>query len=101
MQAIPREMAYDELKHVARLQGLLGDKAIACPKVELDTSFSAAFALAAASLYTGGAIPSAFKFYESLESFYTAAFMLKTVTESAYAGVLKDSSDAGNVTALL
>ncbi len=81
-----REIAADKAAHVAYLRSVLGTAAVAQPAIDIGSTATSAFSVAAAAagLVATGA---AFDPYASDENFLLAAFLFEDVVVTAYRGV--------------
>lgn len=80
-----REIAADEVAHVAFLRSQLGTVAVAQPAIDIGSTSTSAFSVAARAAGIVGA-GAAFDPYASDENFLLAAFLFEDVGVSAYRG---------------
>ncbi len=83
--AFARELAQDELRHINFLRSTLGGAAVAQPAIDLSTTPTSPFSLAAQS---AGVVPAgqAYNPFDSDNDFLVAAFLFIEVGVSAYQG---------------
>lgn len=101
VQGYAREIAGDEIAHVAFLRRTLGASAVARPDINIDgTSAAGAFSTAArkAGVITGDA--AIFDPYASDDNFLLAAFLFEDVGVTAYRGAITSIRAAGTIEAV-